>query len=131
MFFIFVTPFSHFRSGYEYIRFICWCDHISNAGEVCTRIVGNLEVVLWFKGFRLARSRVCLIHHSLSLLFRVHCVIFRNAEDDEDHESVHEGMEQLAGSSATKRTRARQILKSPAKRVSCDLLYTFNWQNNL
>jgi hypothetical protein len=38
-------------------------------------------------------------------------------------------LDDLAGSSATKKTRARQILKSPAKRVSCNLLYAFNWQN--
>ena len=57
-----------------------------------------------------------------------HCILFHDAEDDEDHESVHEGLEHLAGSSATKKTRARQLLRSPAKRVSCNLLYAFNWQ---
>ena len=45
--------------------------------------------------------------------------------DDEDHESVHEVMEDLAGSSATKKARARKILKSPSKKVSLDVLATF------
>ena len=34
-------------------------------------------------------------------------------------------MEDLAGSSATKKARARKILKSPSKKVSLDVLATF------
>ena len=39
------------------------------------------------------------------------------ADCDEDLESVHEGIHDLAGSSATKRKRARKILKTPEKKV--------------
>lgn len=40
------------------------------------------------------------------------------ADSDEDLESVQEAMGDLAGSSATKRKRAKQIVKSPEKIVS-------------
>ena len=45
--------------------------------------------------------------------------LFITEDCDEDHESVYEGKEELAGSSATKKTRARKIQKSPTKKVSC------------
>jgi hypothetical protein len=39
------------------------------------------------------------------------------AECDEDLESVHEGMDGMVGSTTTNRRRARQILKTPEKKV--------------
>ena len=44
-------------------------------------------------------------------------VLIYVADSDDDLESVHEGIHDLAGSSATKRKRARQILKTPDKQV--------------
>ena len=43
--------------------------------------------------------------------------LFPNTDCDEDLESVHDGMDELVGSTTTKRTRARQLLKTPAKKV--------------
>lgn len=43
---------------------------------------------------------------------------FSYVDSDEDLESVQEAMGDLAGSSATKRKRGKQILKSPEKLVS-------------
>lgn len=40
------------------------------------------------------------------------------ADSDEDLESVHEAMDDLAGSTATKKNRAKQIAKKPKKTVS-------------
>lgn len=41
-----------------------------------------------------------------------------NEDSDEDLESIHKGVEDLAGYSATKRRRARKILRTPEKKVS-------------
>ena len=43
---------------------------------------------------------------------------FPIAESDEDLESVHEAMDELAKSSATKRSRAKNIVKQPEQAVS-------------
>jgi hypothetical protein len=45
------------------------------------------------------------------------CFFFHGADCSEDSDSVDEGTPVLAGSNATKRKRARQILKSPHKKV--------------
>ena len=66
---------------------------------------------------------------SCGLTMHSHCTFLSFPECDEDHESIHGGMEDLAGSSATKKTRARKLLKSPSRKVSWKGFITFNWQN--
>ena len=48
-------------------------------------------------------------------------LLFPIADSDEDLESVHEAKVDLTKSTATKRNRARQILKTPEKKCKCVL----------